>query len=321
MANGTLKALNALSDQVPGLNQKALKQVQAARDISLQRQLGAAPAGQPAQQAQAVATQRALQAGQDIVAQRQQAAGRADQIRQAALQRRQQQGQQALAQRQLSQQQQLESQRTEQLQQLRQEELQSRKTVLNDEIENATALQELGIDLDNKLQLATIKQREDLSRLGIDVKSKLLDARLAFRKDERGRKFTNDRQLADYVASTAASRQDFNSKMSQMKAAYDQKMAVLRQSQAQIEAALERGYLNEKDDLDFESKKQLAQLQAEMQRKIQKEQAAAKNRQALFQAGGQMIGVGAGALLGGPAGAAAGGAIGGAVGSLAGGLF
>jgi hypothetical protein len=320
MANGTLKALNALSDQVPGLNQKALNQVQAARDISLQRTLGAAPAGQPRQQAQALATQRAMQAGQDIVAQRQQAAGRAEQIRQAALQQRQQQGQQALAQRQLAQQKQLETQRTQQLQQLRQEELQSRKTVLNDEVAAATALQSLGIDLDNKLQLATIKQREDLSRIGLDVKSKLLDARLAFRKDERGRKFTNDRQLADYVASTAASRQDFNAKMSQMKAAYDQKMAILRQSQAQIEAALERGYLNEKDDLDFEAKKQLAQLQSEMQKKVKKEQASARNRQSMFQAGGTIVGAALGSVIPG-AGTAAGAAVGGALGSLAGGLF
>ena len=313
MANNTLKALSSLADQVPGLNQRALKQVQAARDIGLQRQIGAAPktlqAGQSAQQ---LATQRAMQAGQDIVAQRQQASGRAEQIRQATLQERQRQGQAGLQQQQLAQQQRLEEQRLQQLQQLRQEELQSRKQTLDSELEAAARLQELGIDQDNRLQIATLQQREDLARLGQDVKTKLLDNRLRFKKDERGRAFSNERQLADYVASSAASKQEFNQKMSQLENMHKQKTLILQQTQAQLERALERGFLKEQGDLDFESKKRITQLAAQTKEDLRKEAASAANRQAMYQAGGTVLGAG----LGGPEGAA----IGGALGSLAGGL-
>lgn len=320
MASSTLNALNALAEQVPGLNQRAHSQVQAARDISLQKQIQAAPRrGQAAPQAQALATQRATQAGQDIIARRQAAAGKAGQIRQAALQERQRVGQQALQQRQLAQQERLEQQQTQQLQQLRQEELASRKTVLEQEIASAARLQDLGIEQDNRLQLATIKQREDLSRIGLDVKAKLLDARLLFSSDDRGRKFTNERQLADWTATSAASKQEFNIKMSQMENTYNQKMQIMKNAQAKLQAAVERGFLNEQDDLDFEAKKRLAQLNADAKEKIRREEARAKNRQAMYQTGGALVGATIGTVIAPGAGTVVGAKVGSSVGSLIGG--
>jgi hypothetical protein len=318
--NNILNALNSLAEQVPGLNQRALKQVQAARDIGLQRQIQAAPTRQPAApQAQALATQQALQAGQDIVAQRQQAAARAQQIRGATLQEKQRLTQQGLRERELAQQQQLEQQRIQQLNQLRSEELRSRKTILDNEIAASTRLQDLGIEQDNKLQIATIKQREDLARLGRNIKGELIDSRLQFQKDERGRKFSNERQLADYIASTAENRQDLNAKLSQMKQMHDRKILLMKQSQAQLETALERGFLKEQDDLDFQAKKELAQLKVNIENEIRREEAIAKNKQAMYQAGGTIVGAAVGTLAG-PAGTAAGAAIGGAAGSIIGGL-
>lgn len=311
--SSTLSALNALADQVPGLNQRALKQVQAARDIGLQRQIqaapkqGAAPAGQ---QAQALATQRALQAGQDIVAQRQQAAGRAEQIRAAALQERQRVGQAGLQQQQMAQQAQMEKQRIAQLQQLRKEELDSRKTVLESEQAAATRLLDLGIEMDNRLQLATIKQREDLNRIGLDVKRELLDARLQFRKSERGRKFTNERQLADYAASAAKNRNEFNVRMSRIENAHKKDLLIWKTANSRLEAALQRGYLKEKGDLDFETKKKLAQMKAAADERIRREEAKARNRQAMYQAGGMIVGGVAGGLVGGPGGAMMGAQVG-----------
>lgn len=321
MAN-TLKALNSLADQVPGMNQKALQQVQAARDISLQRQLGAAPTGQPVtQQAQQTATQQAMQAGQDIVAQRQQASAKAQQLQQASLQQRQQQGQQALAQKKLAQDAQLETQRNQQLQQLRKEELASRKTILESDIEAAESLQDLGILLNNDVQMATIKQREDLSRIGIDVKDKLITSRLAFKEDERGRKFTNARQMADYIASSAQTRQQFNQKMSSMLNANKKHNAVLKQSVAQIEAAIERGYINQKGDLDFEAKKNLATYRNELQAATKRAETRAKNSQAMTSAFGSVLGAGIGGYVGGPTGAVAGAQLGSAASTALGSIF
>lgn len=317
----TLTALGELAEQTPGLSQRALRQVQAARDISLQRQIGEAPARvSVAPAAQQTATQRAFQAGQDILAQRQQAQRQAEAIRGAALAERGRLGQQRLQEQQLAQQAAQERQRLAQLQQLREEELQSRKTVLDEDIAAQARLQQLGIDRDNALQLATIKQREDLARLGRDVKSQLLDSRLQFQKDERGRQFTNERQLADWTAANSASRQEFNEKMGRMKQSYDRKILLLKQADAQIAKALEQGFIKEQGDLDFEAQKELAQLRADTREKIRREEANARNRAAMFQAGGTIIGTGVGAAFGGPAGAAVGGTVGGAVGTAAGGL-
>lgn len=314
MANTTLKALSSLSEQVPGLNQRALKQVQAARDIGLQRQIQQAPA--VPQAAAGLATQQALQAGQDVIAQRQAAAGRAAQIRQATLQERQRVGQQRLQQQQMQQQAELQRQEQEQLKELRKQELASRKSILQDEIEATDRLQQLGIEQDNKLQIATLQQREDLASLGLDLKAKLLDARMQFTKDERGRKFTNERQLADYAAASAKSKVDFNRKMAQIKNAHDQKVLIMKQAEAQMGAALERGYLKEQGDLDFQSQQRLAILRRETNERIKREEARAKNRQAMWQAGGTILGAGAGAAIGGPAGAGIGASIGQATGSI-----
>ncbi len=321
MAKSTLSALNALADQVPGLNQRALQQVQAARDIGLQQQVQAAPRrGATAPTAQTLATRQALQAGQDIVAQRQAASAQAGQIRQAALQERARVGQADLQQRQQAQQERLEAERRQQLNQLRKEERDSRKTVLESDIASAARLQGLGIDQDNRLQIATLKQREDLANLGTGIKQELVDSRLQFERDERGRKFSNQRQLVDYTAATARDRQEFNRRMSSMVQAQKMEMEILKHTQSQLEAALQRGYLEEKGDLDFEQQKELATLNAEMRKKIAEEQADAANQQAIFTAAGTVLGAAAGAVLGGPAGAAIGGSLGGATGSLIGGL-
>lgn len=313
MANSTLDALNALSNQVPGLNQRALKQVQAAQDIGLQKQIQAALTTQPiAQQAGQLASTRAIQAGQALVQQRQQAQQRAGQIRAAALQERQRIGQARLQQQQQAQQARLQQQELARLAQLRRQELESKKTELREEVDTARQLQQLGIDQDNRLQMATIKQREDLQRVGLDLKGKLLDSRLQFQRDARGRKFTNERQLSDFITTTAINKQDLNQKLSQMKQEFDKKILIMQQAQAQLQAALERGYLKEQDDLDFQAQRDLAEMNNKMKSKIRQQQARARNMNAIFSTAGAVVG----GVYGGPAGAAAGAAAGGAIGGL-----
>lgn len=315
--SNTLKALNSLAGQVPGLNKRALSQVEAARDISLQRQLGPQAAGAPQASAQQLATQRAMQGGQDILNQRKVAANSANQIRQAALQQKAQTSQVALQEKQLAQQAEQARQEQSQLQQLRSEELQSKKTILDNELEASTFLQDFGIEQDNKLQIATINQRNDLNRIGVDVKAKLVDARLQFAKDERGRKFTEFRQLADYTAANAKSANEFNLAMSKANNVQANKIAMMKQATAQLGAALERKFLNEQGDLDHEQQKQILHLKTQMQEQIRQEEAKARNNMAMAKAFGTVAGAGIGAVVGGPAGAAAGAQIGGSAATLA----
>jgi hypothetical protein len=208
---------------------------------------------------------------------------------------------------------------------LRADEQASRDIILQDEIDSASRLQQLGIDQDNRLQIATLKQREDLQNVGLDVRAKLLDSRLQFKQDERGRKFSNDRQMADYIAATATSREDFNSKMSQMQQMQERKILLLKQTQAQLETALERGFLKEQDDLDQQSKMELSAMIAANKRQIKREEARARNRQGIFTAGATILGAGIATVFGTPAAAPVGAVVGGATGSLldsaTGGLF
>ena len=174
----------------------------------------------------------------------------------------------------------LERKQQQQLQELRKEELASKKTILEDEVAAATRLQDMGIEQDNKLQMATVKQREDLNRIGLDIKSKLIDSRLQFAKDERGRKFTNERQLGDFFAATAINRQHLNSRLSGMKQAHDRKMLLLQHSHARIEKAINQDFLTREQKLDFEAKKELLEYKAAMERKMAREKARARNNTA-----------------------------------------
>jgi hypothetical protein len=312
---------DALAQTVPGINEQAASQQKAARDILLQRQIGALPT----QQAEAKASQQLAgamtqQAGQDAGALQQaqvQTAAQAQQISNAALQN---QASAQLAQRKLTQ-----TKALADLSSLKQDEmanamLQSRKRVMDQEIQAADALQTFGIDQDNSLQMATIQQRKDLQRLGSDVKDKLVDSRLRFEKDEMGRKFTNERQLSDYILSNARTQQEFDSEMRALTKETDQYILTLDMMENKISQALKQGYIKEKGDMDRALGLELARMKQELEKKKQKEMAKKRNNMAAWQAAGTIAGAVAGAIVtgGNPAGAAVGAQIGGAAGTAAG---
>jgi len=296
--NSTLDALNALSGQVPGLHQKALKQRQAAQDISLQKAIGAAPAtGVTQQAAQPIATQQALQAGQAITDQRKQAMQAAGAIAGDTLKEKQRLAQLDLEQRQMQQAKEQQDQELEQYKTLKIEEAESRQTTLESELLLTEQLTQLGIEYDTSLQIATLKQREDLNRLGIDVKSKLIDSRIQFASDNRGRKFTNERQLADYNLISSKDKQEFNSKMKSIQNAHEQKALIRKQSLAHITSALERGYLKEKGDLDRALEIKLTEMKRKVEQQSKEDANKAANSQAMWKAGGTILFAAGGAAL------------------------
>lgn len=315
---------DALAQTVPGINEQTASQQRAARDILLQRQIGALPT----QRAEAKASQQLAgamtqQAGQDAGALQQaqaQTAAQAQQLSNASLQT---QASAQLAQRKL-----VQNKALADLSSLKQDEmaaamLQSRKRVMDQEIEAANALQTFGVDQDNSLQMATIQQRKDLQRLGSDIKDKLIDSRIRFEKDELGRKFTNDRQLADYILSNARTQQEFEAEARELQKETDQYILTLDMMENKITQALKQGYIKEKGDLDREMGIELSRMKAEIEKKKRKEMANKRNRAGMFQAAGSIAGAVVGTYFGGntAAGAAAGGmlgsSIGGAVGSMA----
>jgi hypothetical protein len=323
MSKNTLDALNSLAGQVPGMNERALRQTQAARDIALQKQIGAAPtSGVIPQAAQQVATQRALQAGQDIIRQRQQAAQQAAQIQGATFKQKQRQQQMQIEQDKLDAQRRQEEAELKQFQELKLQERESRAQLLDEEIAAEEALARYDIEQDNRLQLMTLNQRKDLNRIAIDAKEKMADEWLRFKKDEQGRKFTQSRQLAAWNLYDARDRQDFDNRMSNMMNAFNQKTKILEHSQAQITAVIKRGFIKEQDDLDHEMKKKLAKMKHDIEMEKRRIAAEANNTMGMWRQGGKIIGTVAGGVLGGiyggPAGAAAGATAGGGVGEALG---
>ena len=308
-----MEQLAGVASSVPGLNERARGQSKAAQDIMLQKAISG---GAPAQQ---IATAAATSAGQAAFAQRQKEQGVAAQVGQAGLGAKQASGQAKVEEQAMKQREQLAREAEGQAIQLSREALQSRKIMTQSEIDTARELQLHGVFMDNNLQIASITQRRDLSALGRNLDNKLLYSRLKFSKDERGRKFTNERQLADYVISNSKTNMEFNGQMKKMKQQGDRKIQVMRAAQAKLEQTLKQGYMTNKGDLDRETRTEIARAAAEMKKQISKEQSKAKARAAQFQAGGTVVGGAIGSIWG-PGGAAAGASIGGAFGSVLGGL-
>jgi hypothetical protein len=204
----------------------------------------------------------------------------------------------------------------------------SSKAVTKAEIASAKRVAALGIDQDNKLLDVSLKQRRQLDAIGTDVKAKILDSRLQFEKDEAGRKFSNDRQLADYAIATAKSDQELQDRMREMKQASDKKIALLEHVSSQLLTAVQQGAASKEQKLDYEQQKQLLEMQKKIEAQIAKEKAAAGNRMAMAQGIGTVGGAVAGGVIGSVVpgagtvvGASVGATAGGAAGTLIGGAI
>lgn len=300
---------------VPGLNQQAQSQADAASQVQLQQQLGAAPATpgmNVTRVAQAAAPQAIAQAGQQQLAIQQQGQQQLAGLAQAQLQQQAATSQIELGQRAvgLQKQQATEQQKTQM--KLSKAELESRKRVTAKEIQQAQYLQQFGIDQDNRLLTMSLKQRSDLQKIGRDTQDKILDSRLRFERDEMGRKFTNERQLADWKIMNMKSEQEFQRSAAKAKQDSTRFMELLTTSHNQISQALEQEMKKSEAKKDFQLEKKLALTKRAMQKKIKEEAAAARNRASMWRAGGMIVGAVAGSFT--PAGPVVGAQIGAAAG-------
>lgn len=210
-----------------------------------------------------------------------------------------------------------EEQRQQQVRKVKAE-LIARKQITNDEIESSSRMQRYGIEQDNRLISMTVKQRQDLAKLGGDVKGKLFDARLKFERDEAGRKFSNDRQLADWKISQSKSAVDMQDFINEYKFKSEMKVALLKASAARLQQDLDNGYLMEKLTLDHENDTKIQNEITAMNQKAAREAAGHQERIRAWQAGGTIVGGVIGGVFGVGVGAVGGAAIGGALGTAIG---
>ncbi len=322
MATNRLQQLQQLANQAPELENRQAARNKDARTALLQQQLGALP-NVNLQQAQELQGQQATIAGQQQVEAMKQSQQTASQLSQEALQAKMA-GQTAMTERaelgQAERQQQAKNQLASRLQQ---ESMESRKKVNQADIAANKLLQDRGFEVDSRMQFASEQQRKDLARIGNNVKQELVDKRIAFDKDEAGRKFSNDRQLADFAASEAKTQQEFKAKMASIANTARQNAIVQDGINKRLEQIISQGYIETSGDLDNALKVKLAGLQSEARKQAEQAKADAGNKILQGQALGTILGMGIAAATistGGLAAAPllAGATIGGAAGTFAG---
>lgn len=164
-------------------------------------------------------------------------------------------------------------------------------------------------------QQAETADGASLASFGRDVKQQLFDLRVQFDRDEAGRKLMNESKLIDHAITSTKSEQEFKSRMQSAQLMHEKRTSLLKIAHQKVVAAMEYASKSETQELDQASREGLAVARANLEREMQRSAADAANKQAMWQAGGTIVGAGAGAAFGQPA---AGAAIGGAVGSYAG---
>lgn len=291
MADNRIQQLRSLAGAVPGLNRQAQKQARAASQVALQQKLGAAPkqAATPAV-AQGLAAQQAGVRGQIAQAGQAQAQQQLTQLGQQGLQAQQARNEEALRGQQMAQQERLAGEKQRSQQRLSDAEIATRKQITESDIESARRIQSAGLAYDNRLSFLSAKQKKDLSRIGGDVKQQILDSRLAFDRDERGRKFNNERQLADYLAANARDEIEFQERMQMTMQAHKKKMQVLEVAFKDIERQLRQEMQTSEAEKNYEHQVELAAMKAALENEIQREENAAKNRGAIWNAASSMAG-------------------------------
>lgn len=181
-------------------------------------------------------------------------------------------------------------------------------------------------ELANRALLASRKRSQlesSLANLGADLKGKLLDDQVRFERDNAGRALFNERQLLDFTLASAKSDEEFASYEQQVTQLSNRRMKLLDVSLSKIKQALEQGFDERNQQLDFEAKKKLAIAKQQLEEKMRREKAKQASRAAMFAAAGTLVAVGIAAspLVGaGATGLLAAGVLGQGAGTMAAGL-
>jgi hypothetical protein len=314
--------LDQLYNKVPGLDLTAERQARSAANIQLKQQASqtlAQPQAQvmsSARQAQALApaaVQLQAQAGAQAQAQQQQLLG---QQAQSALRQQQLTSQLRTDRAAIEQQSMLAAKERQQFEALAAEQQATKRRITRDDIAAEKALAQQGLILDNNVFLVSDQQYKDLAKIDRDLARMAFDDVRVFKQDEMGRKFTNEQQLILYATQKAKSAQEFRSMARAVEQEMKRRDIVFDGVMKDMQQVLQRGYLNEKDDLDRDTRMQIERNLRKLEEDQAKRQRDAAKKQALIS--GIMTGAMAGGMLG-PGGLVAGAIIGAAGGIAAGG--
>ena len=169
-------------------------------------------------------------------------------------------------------------------------------------------------------------QAQRLGQLDAKLKQELYDDTIKFQQDELGRTVFNEQQLADYARVSAQSDETYNNMAQRAEHASKRKLEMMERAHKIVMEDLQQKYALAEQAKDQVTQLEIRGMISAANAQMAREKADAANRQAMWQAGGTVVGAVAGSLIpipgvGTAVGAAIGGSLGGAVGGLAGGLF
>jgi hypothetical protein len=289
--NNKLSQLTQIGKAIPVLNQEAANRAQAARQIQAQSAMTQTPQGMNARRAAQTIAAQNIGAAADINQQAAQSTQQqVAQVAQQGTQIVQEQSQEKVATAQNLQRNELSQAANQQNLALSREQNALQEQLSQEELNANQRLHQLGMEQDKTLLQVSINLQEELAKLGSDVKHQILDSRLQFERDENGRKFSNERQYADYDLLNAKTELAFDSKMRAWQQEETKAIMVLRKAGDELRAAAQRGWLVEEQRLDYEQQKHLMTRAHHMQEEINRREASANNRMMRYKGIGGVIG-------------------------------
>lgn len=172
------------------------------------------------------------------------------------------------------------------------------------------------------LQQGTQKQQQDqvaqFAAISAKAKQESFDSRLQFQKDEAGRTFLNQRQMADYAKLQSATQDQMKTYAQQATEANQAQIQVLTTMNNKLRDSLQNQATRDAEGLSKMSDQDIYKMQVDVQQRLAKAKADAANTGAIWGAGGTIVGAVVGGVFGGSAGAQVGGMAGGAGGTAVG---
>jgi hypothetical protein len=141
----------------------------------------------------------------------------------------------------------------------------------------------------SKTRLRSINNQ--IGALSNNLKQDIFDKQVQFQKDELGRTYWNERQLADWKIKEAKSDEELAEFEQNMMQEFEKKMALLQASERAVKQRLEQEMQKSEQDQDQALMQRLQNAEIELQRKQQKAQARASQNAAIMGAAGTIAGM------------------------------
>lgn len=123
-----------------------------------------------------------------------------------------------------------------------------------------------------------LADEQQLANLNERAKQELFDNRMQFQKDQQGREFLNDRQLADYAVTHARDTEQLRDYAQTQEQLHDRKMQLLEVTQKKLEQELQFQQSLSAQKQDQALKQRLVQAKRDTEERIAREKARKANR-------------------------------------------